>query len=474
VRILGYSREELKKLRTSDLMVPDNPDQARAIQRNRETEASTMRFGPISFRRKDGALTRFVGTSYVVDYRGERVRVAMLEDVTEKEKIERQMQQAQRLEALGQLAGGVAHDFNNLLTVILNVTASLRSAVGDPEAARDVERVDKAAQSARRLTRQLLAFARLEVVPLSALNVNEQLTELRDLLARTIGSHIDLVLDLDAEAAPVRMDRGQLEQVVINLSVNARDAMPKGGRLVISTRNFDVDDAFVGAGRDLSTGRYLRLQIGDSGSGMDKSTLDHAFEPFFTTKPVGQGTGMGLATVYGIVKQLKGHVSIYSEVGVGTTVTVLLPATDAPVRSAVVAPVAYTGPVSGTVLVVEDYSDLRELFDDFLTNAGYTVLVAGDGRAALEMAEQHRDRIDLLLTDIVMPNMLGTDLAAELKMKRPALRVLYMSGHAQPIFSGATPLPDGVKLLQKPFLESELLDSIREVMAAPAIDEVHV
>jgi PAS domain S-box-containing protein len=325
VKALGYSREEFRKLKTTDIVVPEDPAQDTQIQQTRQTEAPTLRYGPLNFRRKDGSFIRVVGTSYVVDYRRERVRVAMLEDVTEKEKIERQMQQAQRLESLGQLAGGVAHDFNNLLTVMLNVTASLKEEVSTADAAHDVERLDKAARSASRLTHQLLAFARRDVVPRTVLDVGRELAELKELLSRTLGSHVELVLEAAPDVSPVLMDRGQLEQIVINLAVNARDAMPRGGRLFISARNKLVDDAYAQARPGLAPRDYVEIEIADTGTGMDRTTLDRVFEPFFTTKPVGQGTGLGLATVYGIVKQVEGHVAIYSELGRGTTVSVLIP-----------------------------------------------------------------------------------------------------------------------------------------------------
>ena len=434
----------------------------------------TVRYGPLNFRKKDGTYLRVMGTSYLVDYRRERLRIAMLEDVTEKEKIERQMQQAQRLESLGQLAGGVAHDFNNLLTVILNVTESLKNSVHDGDAVRDVERVDKAARSASRLTHQLLAFARREVVPHAVLNVSDQLADLRELLARTIGSHVNLTMDLAMDVWPVLMDRGQVEQIVINLAVNARDAMPRGGMLAIRTGNVTVDEAYAQSRPSLEPGRYVQVQVADSGTGMDKATLEHAFEPFFTTKPVGQGTGLGLATVYGITKQVNGHVSIYSEMGHGTTVTVLIPRTEqVGVADTPTQPTAQK-PASGTILVVEDYPDLRELFEEILTEAGYHVLTAPDGGAAIDLVEQHSGEIGLLLTDVVMPNMLGTDLARELQGRHPDLRVLFMSGHAQAVIGSATPLPPGAKLLQKPFMEAELLSKLSEVLSAPSGNELPV
>jgi PAS domain S-box-containing protein len=470
VDLMGYTREEFKAHKTPDFTVEDTEEQADAVRKIRAEQLPTIRFGPVAYRRRDGSIMRAQGTSYLVDYADRKVRIAMLEDVTEKEKIEQQLQQAHRLESLGQLAGGVAHDFNNLLTVILNSSASLKAAVKDASARRDLDRVDKAAQSASRLTRQLLAFARREVVPQSVLNVSDQVADLKDLLARTIGSHIVMTADLPSDVWPVRMDRGHLEQVVINLVVNARDAMPHGGTLSLTLDNFAVDRSYASVRPGLKRGRYVRLQVSDTGTGMDSATLQHAFEPFFTTKPVGKGTGMGLATVYGIVKQLGGDISIDSEVGRGTTFTVFLPATSGVVTADRPSAPGARASGTGTVLVVEDYADLRELFSEILSGAGYKVLTAPDGAAALRLARERKGEIDVLLTDVVMPNMLGPDLARELRAEQPGLRVLFMSGHAQPAAFAAAPLPAGAVLLQKPFMEAELLEKLGEVLSRPAAE----
>ncbi len=397
----------------------------------------------------------------------------MTRDLTEK--LELRSQQAMRLEALGQLAGGVAHDFNNLLAVILNVTAQLKSglevsATRDldevPNAARDLERIDKAANSASRLTKQLLAFARRQVIQQVVIDLNAEITGLLDLLRRTLGSHVTVSTDLSADTWRVIMDPGQFEQVVINLAVNARDAMPKGGTVTISTANVTIDEAFASARPGLEPGRYVRMQVADSGTGMDKATLAHVFEPFFTTKAAGHGTGLGLATIYGIVKQAKGHASIYSEPGLGTTVTIFIPATESAL------PVAASADTSagkkrggGTILLVEDYEDLRQLVIEVLEGAGYRVLAAPDGGAALTIAREHAGEIDLLLTDIVMPNMLGTDLAEKLRDEHPGLRVLFMSGHAQPVLGNSTTIPADIQLLQKPFMTSDLLQKLEQALS---------
>jgi CheY-like chemotaxis protein len=298
------------------------------------------------------------------------------------------------------------------------------------------------------------------------LDVSEQVEGLTELLRRTLGSHVVLQTALEPHLWPVLMDRGQLEQVLINLSVNARDAMRKGGTLLISTKNVTIDEFYAEIHPGIKPGRHVELQVADTGTGMDKATQEHLFEPFFTTKPAGQGTGLGLATVYGVVKQAEGQVTVYSEVGRGTTITVLLPATDAE-RPADAAPIPVKREAAtGTVLVVEDYPELRQLIEEILKGNGYRVLSAPDGAEALTMAREHAGEIDILLTDVVMPNMLGPDLAAQLKTENPNLRALFMSGHAQPALGGAAALPADVPLLQKPFMARELLDKLSEVLAA--------
>jgi hypothetical protein len=262
------------------------------------------------------------------------------------------------------------------------------------------------------------------------------------------------------------MDPGQLEQIVLNLAVNSRDAMPKGGTLSISTANVTLDKAFAHSRPGLEPGRYVRLQVADSGVGMDKATLAHVFEPFFTTKPVGHGTGLGLATIYGIVKQYKGHASVYSEPGFGTTVSVLIPATDAAVPDSSPPGAPEAEVATGTVLLVEDYEMLREVIEEILRGVGYRVISAPNGAAALEIGRQNRD-IDVLLTDIVMPSMLGSDLAIQLRKEIPGLRVLFMSGHAQPVLGASSVLPPDMPLLQKPFMEPELLAKLQQVLKSP-------
>src|SRR4029077_14515247 len=343
-----------------------------------------------------------------------------------------QLQQAQRMESLGQLAGGVAHDFNNLLGVILNfgwfVKANLTAEVerGDGERWRpvlkDMERIERAAENAARLTHQLLAFARVDTGPPRPMNVNSVLTELVPMLRRTLGEHIELVALPRSHLMSVMIDSGQLSQVLTNLAVNSRDAMPKGGKLTIDVENLDVDPVYAASRPGLKTGRYVQIRVSDTGAGMDKETVDPPFEPFFTTKPRGEGTGLGLATVYGIVKQAGGHIDVDSEPGAGTRISVLLPGTDQ--AQSAPEPVAAAAPsrATETVLDVEDSDDLREIAGRILSKHGYQVMAAANGPDALEMARAFPGHIDLLLTDVIMPQMNGSELAPRLVESRPDLR----------------------------------------------------
>ena len=474
----AYSREEFVELTTADIFTPKDEKEAARVEAARHSARgkSYAKIGPVSVRKKDGALMRVNVTSYEVTFAGRPARVSMVEDVTEKEKLERQINQSQRLESLGQLAGGVAHDFNNLIGVFMNFALFAKEKVlaagsgkSDPDlqlAVRDIDRAVRAGESAARLTHQLLAFARREVIRPQSLDVNAVVGELEPLLRRTIGEHIEFITTLDKTLWPALMDPGQLEQVLTNLAINARDAMPKGGRLAIDCENIDVDRTYAAGRPGLEPGRYVRIRVTDTGTGMDGATLQRVFEPFFTTKPKGQGTGLGLATVYGIVKQAGGDVSIYSEVGVGTRVHVLLPASDvAPMRSsaAVVSPGQKR---SGTILLVEDADDLREVTERILAKNGFYVISAANGSDALEAAKEYLGTIDLLLTDVVMPRMQGDELAVRLAAMRPYIRVLYMSGYAQPLLRDDGTLEDGVLLVEKPFTEPVLLAKVDHALQA--------
>jgi signal transduction histidine kinase len=392
----------------------------------------------------------------------------------EREQVQAQLLQAQRLESLGQLAGGVAHDFNNLLAVILSYASFVSEELANPSGPDWPERLDSArsdlgqitlaAERAASLTRQLLTFARREVVRPQVLNLDDVITGVQELLHRTLGEHIELITTLAGDLWPVLADPGQLEQVLVNLAVNARDAMPGGGTLTIDTSNITVDAHSVAAGSQAPQGKNVRLRISDTGVGIPADVLEHVFEPFFTTKQDGSGTGLGLATVYGILAQAEGQIQLYTEPGTGTTFTITLPVTEqalVPVN----APVPYhRSPKGETVLVVEDEEALRLVTQRIFTRNGYHVITAADGPAALDIARAHPGEIHLLVTDVVMPRMLGKEVAERMRAIKPGIKVLFMSGYARPVLASQGSLERNVALVEKPFSEAELLSLAGQVL----------
>ncbi len=395
----------------------------------------------------------------------------------ERERLENQLHQSQRLESLGQLAGGVAHDFNNLLAVVVNYASFLSEEISSLTAGetderwlgvhRDIAEIEGATERARRLTHQLLTFGRREIVQPRVLNVGDVVRDVEQLLRRTIGEHVELATSVADDLWSVKADPGQLEQVLVNLAVNARDAMRDGGILTIEVHNVVADHAYTELRPGVVPGLYVRLRVSDTGTGMPDDVVRHAFEPFYTTKPRGEGSGLGLATVYGIVQQAGGRADIYSEPGIGTAFSALLPATD----EAGAAPRAVPAGAAGatrcggeTILVVEDEDAIREVTRRILTRNGYKVLLASRGGEAIAIAEQPEQPIDLLLSDVVMPQMLGREIAERIRAIRPGVRVVFMSGYAQPILASERRLDPGMHLIEKPFTQSALLSRIREVL----------
>jgi signal transduction histidine kinase/ActR/RegA family two-component response regulator len=382
------------------------------------------------------------------------------------------LRHTERMESLGQLVGGIAHDFNNLLNVIAcfgDMVAEEIAGLATEDARLgtvlgDVEQVRGAAQRAIRLTRQLLIFARSDVMHPEVLSLNEIVVSLEQLLRRTLGEHITLNTALASDLWPVKADAGQLEQVLVNLAVNARDAMPGGGNLTIDTANILVDEAYAEGRPGLKPGPYTRLRVSDTGTGIPPEVLARVFEPFFTTKPAGKGTGLGLATFYGIITGAGGYVQIYSEPGLGTAVTGLLPATSEEAASSQAPPVASPRGRGETILLVEDEASLQELASRLLTRNGYQVRVALTASAAPRIAADTGQPIDLLLTDVVMPEMLGNEVARQVHAARPALPVLYMSGYAQPILDTHGAFAHEIDLLEKPFTEATLLTRVRRAI----------
>ncbi|HXG10727.1 MAG TPA: response regulator [Gemmataceae bacterium] len=397
---------------------------------------------------------------------GREFYTIVVRDITEKKKLEAQLLHAQRMEGIGMLAGGVAHDFNNLLTIITGYTELLLLNPGQDEQSRNlIQEIRQAGERAAALTRQLLAFSRKQILTPVVLDLNSLVIELEKMLRRLIGEDIELVSSLDPELVPVKADPGQIEQVLINLVVNARDAMPTGGHLTIETRNVAYDVSNARRHPEVRSGRYAMLAVTDTGCGMDEKTKARIFEPFFTTKEVGKGTGLGLATVYGIVKQSGGHIEVYSEVGLGTTFKIYLPGAEEGEPSGTSAACLFPVPRgTETVLLVEDEEGVRTLGRIALQSHGYTVLEARTGEEALAVARQHQAPLDLLVTDVVMPKMGGRQLAALLTAAQPTLRVLYLSGYTDDAVFRHGVLPAGVAFLQKPFTPTTLARKVREVL----------
>jgi signal transduction histidine kinase len=381
-----------------------------------------------------------------------------------------QLFQARKMEAIGLLAGGVAHDFNNLLTVIRGRSELLRKRLEpDNPLRRHVDLIEETSDRATALTRQLLAFSRRQPFHARPVDLNVVVREMEPMLARLIGEDVALRTTLHGSPVWVRADRGQLEQVVLNLAVNARDAMPRGGELRLSTRTADVDAAFVSRHPGARTGRHGILDVTDTGDGMDATVSSRIFEPFFTTKEVGKGTGLGLATVYGIVKQSDGNIWVQSEPGRGTTFEVYLPMAEAGPEEEEAAQLAAAPPLprgTETILLVEDEEAVRDLALEVLRGQGYTVLSARHGAEAMLICEQHRGTIDLLLTDVVMPGMSGMDLAERLTATRPRMRILFTSGYAGDRLGQRRFTGDPAELLQKPFTPEGLLQRVRRVFDA--------
>jgi len=450
--------EEVEAFRRADLEVMDS-GREKVIPEEVITDASGKRRWLLTVKRPligpDGVADQILGVST---------------DITERKLAEDQLRQSQKIEAVGQLAGGVAHDFNNLLGVITGYADLLLKDVGPQHpGARRVHEIRKAADRATGLTRQLLAFSRKQVLQPRVLDLNAVVGDMEKMLGRLIGENIQVIAKFGTELGRVKADPGQIEQVIMNLAVNARDAMPRGGKLILETTNTELGENYLPTHPGAKPGRYVLLAVSDTGHGIDAVTLPRIFEPFFTTKEQGKGTGLGLSTVYGIVKQSGGYIMVYSEPGHGSTFKVYLPRVDeeaeAPGAGEVAAqPVARA---SETILLVEDEKSLREMVREILEEGGYTVLQGGSPEEALAAARSHPGPIHLMVTDVVMPRMGGRDLAAELATLRPGLRVLYMSGYTDNAIVHQGVLDAGTHFLQKPFTADALFRKVRAVLDEP-------
>ncbi len=467
--LLGYAPEDLVGLSIFALVHPDDVDETLRVFSEGVATGQGGRLLELRLRHKDGTFRHLEAIGrYLLDDPLVKGVVINARDVTERRALERQFLQAQKMEAVGRLAGGVAHDFNNLLTAILGYADLLLDGLPALSPLRpDLEEIRNAANRAGTLTRQLLAFSRKQVLEMRVLDLNELVADMDKMLRRLLGEDIDVLTKLDPALGAVRADGGQLEQVILNLAVNARDAMPDGGRLTIETRNAELDDSYVREHVSVQPGRYVMLAVSDTGTGMSAETMSHVFEPFFTTKEPGKGTGLGLATVYGIVKQSGGYVWCYSERGEGTSFKVYLPRVDAPVEqfpARVVLPRTVRTVGSETILLVEDEAGLRALTRRLLERHGYTVLEAGTADTALALAREHVGPIHLLLADVVLPGASGPTLAGELLPRRADLKVLFMSGYTEDAIVRRGVLAPNTAFINKPFSAEGLAAKVREVL----------
>ncbi|HEX5706087.1 MAG TPA: response regulator [Pyrinomonadaceae bacterium] len=473
VRHYGYSHDEFLAMTIKDIRPPEAlPELAAALS------ASSVGLGfsgLMNHRKKDGNVIDVEITYHTLTFGDRPAELVLAQDVTERRRIEKelhqsqeQLLQSQKLESVGQLAGGVAHDFNNLLTVIIGQSdLMLRRLAGDDPLRSRAEEIKRAAERAAGLTRQLLAFSRKQVLQPKVLDLTETVAGMDKLLRRLIGEDVHLLTVLASRLGKVKADPSQIEQVLMNLAVNARDAMPEGGKLTVETQNVYLDEAYARQHLSVVPGPYVMLAVSDTGTGMDAETQARIFEPFFTTKEVGKGTGLGLSTVYGIVKQSGGNIYVYSEVGNGTTFKIYLPlvSEESEANEQFLAEPARERRTE-TILLVEDEESVRTLLLETLEAEGYTVLAASGGREALRVCAGHAGPIHLLLTDVVMPEMSGRQLVERLNEKCAGAKVLYMSGYTDNAIVRHGVLEPGVSFLQKPFTPAAVIRKVREVLDA--------
>src|SRR5271165_1026386 len=465
----GYSLEEALQLSNSKQVWADPKDRGRMIEILRRN--FTIKGFETNFRRRDGGTIPVrISGSLLQDAEGAEHFEGYVEDMTQQSALEQQVRQAQKLEAVGRLAGGMAHDFNNVLVVIkLCTELMLRQITPESPLSKPLLQVSNAADRAAALTRQMLAFGRQQLMQTRIINLNSVVSETLQMLRRVIGEDIQLATKLSSTVSNSRLDPDQVAQVILNLAVNARDAMPEGGTLHIETSNVELDDTYTKDHPPVQPGRYVMLAVSDTGCGMDKSVLPRIFDPFFTTKEVGKGTGLGLSIVYGIVKQSGGYIWVYSEPGHGTTFKLYFPSTAAALESPVLCSEITSRPAGQTVLVVEDEAMIRSNVHECLQQLGYEVLAAESGEVALKICEEHRGKIDVVLTDLVMPGMGGHELAGELALRHPGVKMLFMSGYTEDSAARRDILLKGSAFLQKPFSVADLANAVQQALAIQAI-----
>jgi two-component system sensor histidine kinase EvgS len=472
--MLGYSEEELRtrtwrELTFLDDLFVDEASFVRMLSGEIDNYEVDKRFV-----RKDGSIlyTHLAVSCYRGLNSSVRFVIATLHDMSEhkraeeeKERLQAQLLQAQKMEAVGRLAGGVAHDFNNTLSVIIGYVELSQAKINpnDP-LSRNLKQIFKAATKSADLTRQLLAFSRRQLIQPTVLNMNHAIGDSEKMLRRLVGEDIDLKFIPQTDLSTVRMDPSQVDQILANLAINSRDAMPDGGKLTIETANRSFDKASWKKPYAVLPGKYVMLAISDTGCGMDKATMEHIFEPFFTTKGEGKGTGLGLSTVYGIVKQNMGFINVYSEPGLGTTIRIYLPRHRGPAEEIEEEEVILPGTGNETILLVEDEEQILSLFKESLEDYGYRVLAAVQSEEALTLCQKHQGPIHLLVTDVVMPTMNGKELGERIEKLKPGIKILYMSGYTNDIITHRGVLTDGVNFIQKPFMVRDLAKRLREVL----------
>jgi PAS domain S-box-containing protein len=464
--ITGYTHEEALALNLTQTVAPEYLGEAREMIRKKLAGEKVTAY-EMEIIAKDGHRITVEANTKLVFQDGVPVGVqGIARDVTERKQLEDQLRQSQKLEAIGQLAGGIAHDFNNLLTAINGYSSlALQRIEGNTSVKNYLEEIKKAGDRAANLTRQLLAFGRKQILQPLPLNLNDIITDMNKMLRRLIGEDIQLSAKLTSDLKRVKADPGQIEQVLVNLVVNARDAMPQGGSLTIETANAELDKEYASTRDGVQPGAFVVLAVSDTGTGMDEEVRRHIFEPFFTTKEKGKGTGLGLSTVYGIVKQSGGNISAYSEPNRGTTFKVYLPALDPVAKSSGTKTAEIAIPKgSETVLLVEDEEVVRGLTCQILEEAGYRVLVAPQGEEAIRLGNEHAKEIHLLLTDVVMPGADGKEVADRLSSSCPGIKVLFMSGYTDEAIVHHGILDADVKFIQKPFTPAALATKVREVL----------
>jgi PAS domain S-box-containing protein len=465
-RIYGYAPEEIIGKHISILTPGDRPDEVEKILRKVAEGESIEHYESVRLAKDGHRLDVSISVSPLRNAADDVVGASVIaRDITGQKRAEIQLRQAQKMEAIGRLAGGVAHDFNNILGIINACTEFLRDRI-DPGSEPSVylENIRKAIDRGTSLTKQMLAFSRTSAIQPRVLDLNERLREISKLLRPLLGDDIEVLIVPRAPAAVVEADPGQLDQIVVNLAVNARDAMPRGGKFILETGAVNLDESFAEQHQDLAPGKYVLLEVSDTGTGMDEATASRIFEPFFTTKEVGKGTGLGLATVYGIVKQSGGNILVYTEPGQGTTFKIYLPSAEHKIGLASKSEAETVAPKrqGTTILLVEDDEIMRGLTRKLLEDHGYNVAEADDGKTALEWVESHSGSIDLLMTDVVMRHLSGPELAERLSAKHPSLKVVYMSGYTGELMANRKVLKAGVTLLEKPFSRNALLNTVHE------------